>query len=448
MHSKIFKKQTSPPSRKRSPNQVLNSEIPEAFQRTKKAFYEHIKILWGLIYQHSIPILPDYSMLKEFNCCSSFLSDIEAQSENPNTQPLVPLDQIITLQGTKPGKKKIGNAIVHMSDFAPKYIISLLARLGIRRWAPDLNNASDTLYNEACRISAIQIFRQIAISGEYKYMNVNFSLLENIQLLTKVYNHYIHWYMTQRYKKEAKESGKHLKDEGPKAVLQYRLRLKTLRYKFGVSENFPKQYLKILANPDAHSEDEYDPIKNIYTIKRMECWSENANVFLCRVDEGISKAEGASGKGSQRSECHLPAPGEGSISKKVPNQLPRDFTILIDASKCLLEKQHPDERLSDKQFTQKYWDQKIEPYDISHVIENDDELDVDSNTNDKSYELEDIAAEEFEDKNDEESKQGNTHMEKPNNYSEDIEMEDCEDDDTPQQSQQSFFSIQNEWSSW
>ncbi|MBW0512816.1 hypothetical protein O181_052531 [Austropuccinia psidii MF-1] len=119
-----------------------------------------------------------------------------------------------------------------------------------------------------------------------------------------------------------------------------------------------------------------------------------------------------------------------------------------DASKCLLGKQHPDERLSDKQFSQKYWGQIIEPYYISHVIDNDDELDVNSHTNDKSYELEDIIVEEFKDKNVEESKQGNTHMEQPNDCSEDIEMEDCEDDDTPQQSQQSFFRIPNEWSSW
>ncbi|MBW0538442.1 hypothetical protein O181_078157 [Austropuccinia psidii MF-1] len=187
----------------------------------------------------------------------------------------------------------------------------------------------------------------------------------------------------------------------------------------------------------------------------MECRSENANVFLRRVDEGILKAEEANGKRSQRREHHLPAPGEGSISKKVPNQLPIDFynpdwfnnlmagqksqfadvhqvAFFPDVSKCLLGKQNPNWRLSDKRFTQKYWDQIIEPYHISHMIENDDELDVDSNTNNESYELEDIAAEGFEDNKDEESKQGNTHMEKPNDSSEDIEMEDCEDKNKPQ----------------
>ncbi|MBW0519931.1 hypothetical protein O181_059646 [Austropuccinia psidii MF-1] len=119
-----------------------------------------------------------------------------------------------------------------------------------------------------------------------------------------------------------------------------------------------------------------------------------------------------------------------------------------ESSKCLLGKQHPDERLSNKRFTQKYWDQITEPCNNSHVIENDDELDVDSNTNNEGYELEDITAEEFEDKNIEENKQGNTHMEQPNDFSEDIEMEDCEDYNTPQKSQQSFFRIPNEWSSW
>ncbi|MBW0472341.1 hypothetical protein O181_012056 [Austropuccinia psidii MF-1] len=232
-----------------------------------------------------------------------------------------------------------------------------------------------------------------------------------------------------------------------------------------------KSLLNILANPDAHSEDEYNPIKYIYIIKQMECWSDNVNVFLCRVDEGILKAEEASGKCSQRHEHNLPEPGEASIRKTVPNKLPIDFynpdwfnnykagqkrqfsdvhqvALFPDASKCLFVKQHPDERLSNKQFTQKYRDQILEPYNISHVIENDEELDVDSNTNNKSYELEDIAAEEFEDNNIEENKQGNTHMEQPKNSSEDIEIEDCEDYNTPQQSQQSFFSITNEWSSW
>ncbi|MBW0567755.1 hypothetical protein O181_107470 [Austropuccinia psidii MF-1] len=125
-------------------------------------------------------------MLKEFNTRFSFLSDIVTQSENHNTLPLVPLGEILTLTNTPLGKKKHGNAIIHKSDFSIKYVVASLARLGICRWAPDLNEASDTLYNEACRISAIQTFHQIDISGAYEYMNISLMYLENIQLLNNV----------------------------------------------------------------------------------------------------------------------------------------------------------------------------------------------------------------------------------------------------------------------
>ncbi|MBW0577959.1 hypothetical protein O181_117674, partial [Austropuccinia psidii MF-1] len=224
-----------------------------------KAFYEHIKILWGLIYERSVPILPDYSMLKEFNCRFLFLSKIVAHSENTTLPPLVPIKEILTLKGFKPGKKKFGTCIVKMSEFSIKYIISCLAKLGIRRWAPDLNNLCDTLYNKACRVSVIQKFCQVSISGAYEFLNVNLTYLEDVPLLTKVYNHYVHYYMAQRYK-EAKESGRYAKDEDRRAVLRPRPRLNSLQYQFGVANNFPQCCLKILTDPDAHSKDKVDPV--------------------------------------------------------------------------------------------------------------------------------------------------------------------------------------------
>ncbi|MBW0580118.1 hypothetical protein O181_119833, partial [Austropuccinia psidii MF-1] len=68
-------------------------------------------------------------------------------------------------------------------DSIPMYVLALLAKVGIRRWAPDLNASSDTLYKEACRISAIQTFRQLAAGGAFEYMNINLRFLEDLQLL-------------------------------------------------------------------------------------------------------------------------------------------------------------------------------------------------------------------------------------------------------------------------
>ncbi|MBW0476128.1 hypothetical protein O181_015843 [Austropuccinia psidii MF-1] len=463
----VGKQFPNPPlPRKRNQHQLLNIEIPEGFQPTKKAFYEHIKMLWGLIYQHPIPISPDYSMLKEFNCRFSFLKEITAHSENTNIPPLVPLEEILTLRNMKPGKKKFGTSIIHMSDFSIKFIISLLAKLGIRRWAPDLEDASDTLYNEACRISAIQTFRQISIGGAYEFMNVNFTYLQDLQLLTKVYNHYVHWYMAQRYKKEAKESGKYAKDEERRAILRGRLKLKNVRYRFAVVHEFPQRYLKVLANPDAHSDDELDANSNKYMIKKVECRSEKANQFMRRIDEEIEKAQNAERKGNQRRQRHMPADGMASISKYAPKGLPIDFydpdwynnrtagqkrsfadsynvAFLPDASKSLLGNQHPDERLSDKRFTQKYWEEVIEAYDISHEMVNDDNVD-DSIAND-SEDLEYLNEETIDEANS--INQANNDQGELSHLEDlDTEMEYVGDDDVTVQSHNTFFTLPNEWS--
>ncbi|MBW0471535.1 hypothetical protein O181_011250 [Austropuccinia psidii MF-1] len=184
-----------------------------------------------------------------------------------------------------------------------------------------------------------------------------------------------------------------------------------------------------------------------------------------RVDEEIVKAESTSRKKSQRNEHHIAEDGRASISKVAPKGLQIDFydpdwlnnctfsqkksitdihtiAFLPDMSKSLLGKPHPDERLSDKQFTALLLEEVIEAYDISHEIQNDDELD-----NEDSNELEVIASEEIDDE--EEINNENNHQEKQYNHllDFDIEMQDAESDDTLQQSQNSFFSLPNEWSS-
>ncbi|MBW0529711.1 hypothetical protein O181_069426 [Austropuccinia psidii MF-1] len=299
-------------------------------------------------------------------------------------------------------------------------------------------------------------------------MNVNFQYLENIELLTKVYNHYVHWYVAQRYKKEIKEPGKYAKEQERKAVLRYRLRLKDVRYKFGVAQGFPNRYLKILAEPEAHSDDEYDPISKKWMIKKIECRSQKATIFMRRVDEEIAKSENPDGKGATKRERHIPEDSDAMVTKSIPKGLPIDFydpdwfndrtagqkrnadtfkiAFLPDASKSLLGKPHPDERLSDKRFTDKYWAEAIQEYDISHEIFNDDELD--DSLSQESDDLEYLAEE-----NDDEnavSNDSNDNQEEEINYiaDQDTEMEYAEDNSTPQQSQQSFISFQNDWNEW
>ncbi|MBW0501417.1 hypothetical protein O181_041132 [Austropuccinia psidii MF-1] len=186
---------------------------------------------------------------------------------------------------------------------------------------------------------------------------------------------------------------------------------------------------------------------------------------MCRVNEEIAKAESTSRKKSQRREHHVAEDGRASISKVAPKGLLIDFynpdwfnnctsdqkrsiadintiAFLPDVSKSLLGKPHPDERLSYKQFTALHWEEVIEAYDISHEIQNDNELDTEDSNG-----LEAIASEEIDDE--EEINNENNHQEKQYKYllDVDIEMQDVESDNTLQKLQNSFFSLPNEWRS-
>ncbi|MBW0532099.1 hypothetical protein O181_071814 [Austropuccinia psidii MF-1] len=43
--------------------------------------------------------------------------------------------------------------------------------------------------------------------------------------------------------------------------------------------------------------------------------------------------------------------------------------FLLDVSRSLWGRQHPDKQLSDWKFSQKYWDKVVVPYNLSHKIE-------------------------------------------------------------------------------
>ncbi|MBW0534758.1 hypothetical protein O181_074473 [Austropuccinia psidii MF-1] len=138
----------------------------------------------------------------------------------------------------------------------------------------------------------------------------------------------------------------------------------------------------------------------------------------------------------------------GSISSYAPEGLPIDFYIadwfnnctagqkrvlansssiafLPDASKSLLGKQHPDERPSDKKFTQKYLDEAILPYDISHKITNNEYLD--DSVNEGSDDLEHLAEDSLDQGNENESINENQQGEFNHLFDKDTEMEDAED---------------------
>ncbi|MBW0495793.1 hypothetical protein O181_035508 [Austropuccinia psidii MF-1] len=125
-----------------------------------------------------------------------------------------------------------------------------------------------------------------------------------------------------------------------------------------------------------------------------------------RVDEEIEKAESHNRKTSNQHHRLVPNKPVTSIYNQVPRGLPIDFydpswfnshtdgqktltadsfdfAFIPDESESLRGIQHPNERLGHRNFTENYWDQLIEPYDISHKITNEEDLETSGDSNDE-----------------------------------------------------------------
>lgn len=181
--------------------------------------------MWGLMTQRCTPTKPDPSLLKEFHERFSNADQIQCMLSNSNAARLIAKANIKTLRDAKQGRVKIGKGMIHISQFFLEYMWSTLAKIGFRFWAPNLDAQPDSLYNEACRMSAIFTFRQAIVNKVYAYMNINQTYVKEIGLLESAYNHYVHYYMTQIHAKEKKEEGKHIRDEEKKVIQRSRQRV-------------------------------------------------------------------------------------------------------------------------------------------------------------------------------------------------------------------------------
>ncbi|PLW52253.1 hypothetical protein PCASD_00220 [Puccinia coronata f. sp. avenae] len=135
---------------KKNPLQMVTSEQPEGFESTKEAFYLHIKILWGLIESGTIPSLPKPNQSVEFNQQFSCAKKIKHVINSRGSPHLVAFNQIENLREAKSTRKKLAKNFYHMLDMLIQYIHTLLARIGICKWAPDLEAQPNSLYNKAC----------------------------------------------------------------------------------------------------------------------------------------------------------------------------------------------------------------------------------------------------------------------------------------------------------
>ncbi|WAQ87357.1 hypothetical protein PtA15_8A261 [Puccinia triticina] len=376
------------PSPKRHPQQMQTGDFPAAFGPTKTALFVHIKILWDLLKQDLVPRPPELSTLEGFYRRFRRAEQIEEAVRSGSASRDV--TQVLCLRDAQGGRIQYRKLIIHLGSNFVCYAQGILAQLGLSVWCPNLDEDSASLYNAAHRIAALTTFTKLAATPAYAYLKINPVMAQDMTLLVRAYNHFVHYLQAEKYKKEMKEEGKVAQEANNKKFNKNRERLRDARRDFAILNKYPKRYRDILEPISAHSNDE----------KTLPYRSNNANRFFQRLDIVMMKAaeQDPLAKSSRRRVRRLRRVPQESSYKAAPKGLPIYFyhptwfndlvpaqqhsipdrtriAFLPNSSESLLPKakRHPDENSADSTFTKKYWEVVVEPYGLLNVESSEEE---------------------------------------------------------------------------
>ncbi|MBW0576832.1 hypothetical protein O181_116547, partial [Austropuccinia psidii MF-1] len=85
------------------------------------SFYIHIKVLWDMVHEHSVPIVPKISTLKEFSNRFKSAKEIKKMAQSDTSVPLIPQSKVLELKGVQPGQKKHPDKMLSDHKFTKKY---------------------------------------------------------------------------------------------------------------------------------------------------------------------------------------------------------------------------------------------------------------------------------------------------------------------------------------
>jgi hypothetical protein len=167
----------------------------------------HICILWGLLDPKDIPGDPPADVIKQFSLhCSS--EEQLYSFRNPRSCELISPTLIklgTSASVTKHGK--LATQVCLVEEHMIQCIQSYLAQFGLLRWWPDLRQSAYSLFNSACRIVAIDTFKQALVVHTYAHVQPNKFYVNDVSLLVKLYDHIVHHYHFMHYQWESRNPG-------------------------------------------------------------------------------------------------------------------------------------------------------------------------------------------------------------------------------------------------
>lgn len=163
----------------------------------------HVRLLWGLLDPKQPPPTPDEKTLQVFT--TRFQNEASLLEARAGKSLVAPSRVRVGVPITDRGQVAI--QLRRVEEHIIEYIQACLSRFGLYAWGPDLRLTPYALYNAACRIIALDTFKQALVSHAYAHLAPNLSYAKDMVLLVKLYDHFVHHYLQQRYQKECRVPG-------------------------------------------------------------------------------------------------------------------------------------------------------------------------------------------------------------------------------------------------
>ena len=145
---------------------------------------------------------PSDQILATFASCFSTEASLYECREGPMhiAPTLVQIRSLVSI--TDHGQ--IATQILLVEEHILEYMQACLARFGLMLWCPDLHQTPYALYNVACRVIALDTFKQALVSHTYAHLKLNMTYAWEMEWLIHLYDHH---YMYLQYQRDSRNPG-------------------------------------------------------------------------------------------------------------------------------------------------------------------------------------------------------------------------------------------------
>ncbi|KIY46351.1 hypothetical protein FISHEDRAFT_47424, partial [Fistulina hepatica ATCC 64428] len=402
------------PARKkpaRHVHRLMKHELDPKFRALKEALFLHLRIMWCLLEVEALPPVPDSNVIAIFN--SRFTSEEDIMQSRENGRPLVEATSVVIARAGSPLKKpgKFASDAARVEEFFLHYIAAQCAKYGLVQWCPDLRDTPYSPYNTAHRVAAIDSFRQVARSHAYSFYGAIDGQLDDLPLLFRIYDHFVHHLQQRRFSYERQKPGTVISVEARSKIYHARNRLAEKRKDYLTSHGFPKRVRELVADPRATSDDEFEPASGGHIVKGKVGRSARVTEFVRELDRRRRNDAAILGqRWTERDRIYKDDPAPSPL-RALPRGVPIDYfdpeyysvlsakvrrtitsrrpkVALPPAPVPLFEEGHPWRRMTDREFMAEYGNQILDQYRLPTDADDEDDEEASGEDGDSEVDME------------------------------------------------------------